>query len=259
MKSVLITGASSGIGYEFAKIFGENGYKNIVITARRKERLNSLAKALKSEFDVNVTAFDCDLSDSESCKKIFNELSNMNLEIDVLVNNAGFGLSGEFTENSLESQLEMIRLNTSALVELTGLFLPGMISRSKGGIINVGSTAGFQPGPLMSVYYATKAFVYSFSQAVEEEVKKSGVHVTCLAPGPAETEFGKISGNNKTRLFRLGSVMSARDVAVCGFEGFMKKKPLVIPGIKNSLAVRASKFIPMPVLKKIVKILQSAA
>lgn len=259
MDSVLITGASSGIGYELAHVFAKNGYKKIILTARRRNRLEKLSQELVEKFGVEVFIFDCDLCKEGSCKDLFDFINENNISLDVLVNNAGFGLSGRFLNFDLNSQLNIIKLNVSALVELTGLFLPGMLKKNKEcGILNIGSTAGFQPGPMMSVYYSSKAFVHSFSQGLAEELKGTNVHVTCFSPGPVKTEFGSVSGNDKTLLFKLGTQMDAGKTADLCYKAFVKKKFISVPGIINRISVGFSKFIPLPVLKKIVKILQSS-
>jgi hypothetical protein len=172
--------------------------------------------------------------------------------IDVVVNNAGFGLHGTVAELSLDRQLQMIQLNVTVLSELTRLFIPGMLERNRGGVLNVGSTAAFQPGPLMAVYYATKAYVVSFTEALAEEVAGSAVRVSCLAPGPTATGFAEEAKMTDTRLFKMG-MMEASEVARIGYEGWSRGKVLIVPGITNQLGVFGVRFMPRSVVLKLIK------
>jgi uncharacterized protein len=178
------------------------------------------------------------------------------VQIDVLVNNAGFGLHGSFAELPLDRQLQMIQLNITALTDLTRRFLPGMLQRGRGGVLNVASTAGFQPGPLMAVYYATKAYVLSFSEALAEEVAGTALRISCLAPGATATEFADVAGMQKTRLFRAGA-MNAVEVARAGYDGWQRGKVLVIPGVTNRLGAFSVRLAPRAMVRKIVKGLNS--
>jgi len=231
MNNVLITGASSGIGLELAKLFARDG-NNLVLIARREELLNKIAGELKTEFGIEVNVIAKDLTIEKSSEEIFNNLKDKN--IDIVVNNAGFGTVGPFTELDYKRQVDMVKLNITALTSLTRLFIPGMVEKNNGGILNVGSLAGFQPGPYATIYYATKAYVLSFTEGLKEELKNSNIKITCLAPGPTNTEFGEVSGLDRSFLFKFGT-MDAKDVALQGYNGFLNGKTVVIPGFSNKL------------------------
>ncbi len=254
-ETVLITGASSGIGEELARLFAKDK-ANLVLIARREERLHALAEDLRAKWGVDIKVMPSDLSQPDSPKQIYDRLRDENVEIDVVVNNAGFGTAGKFADIDLQTQLDMIRLNIEALVHLTRLFLPGMISRNRGGILNLASTAAFQPGPFMAVYYASKAFVLSFTDALHEELKETGIAVSCLCPGPTETEFAEVADMNETNLFKLGA-MSAEKVARIGYAGFRKNKPVVITGVRNKIGAFSIRMTPRGIAKKVTKYLNS--
>lgn len=241
-KTALVTGASSGIGYELAKVFAREGH-DVVLTARTKESLDKLARELQGSHSVRAISLPADLSDSRAADQIHATLEEERVRIDFLVNNAGFGTHGPFSEAELTSQLRMMQVNMTALVHMTRLFLPDMVKRGEGRVLNVASTAAFAPGPMMAVYYASKAFVLSFSQAVADEVKNSGVTVTALCPGPTRTGFQGSAGMEKTRLFSR-DVMDANVVAEAGYRGMMKGKPVVVPGLRNSALRIASRLVP---------------
>ena len=253
-ETVLITGASAGIGREFAKIFAAAGSR-VVLVARRKERLEELAEELRSAHGVEAIVAAADLSQATAPQQLFDELAGQGLTIDVLVNNAGFGLVGHFAELPESEEMDMVRLNVVALTHLARLYLPGMLERGRGGILNVGSTAAFQPGPTMAVYYATKAFVLSLSEALYEETRKTGVRVTCLAPGPTASEFGDKSGMNDTLLFKLGT-MSSASVARAGYKAFRRGRSLVVPGPINWLGSFMTRLAPRWVTRQFAKSLQ---
>jgi uncharacterized protein len=253
-ETVLITGASAGIGLELAHLFAANKSR-LILVARRQEKLTALAEELHQSHGIEVTVLPHDLSDPAAPQAIFDDLTGRGLVVDVLVNNAGFGAVGSVAHLPLERQLKMIQVNVVALTHLARLFLPGMTERRRGGILNVGSTAGFQPGPNMAVYYATKAYVVSFSEALAEELVDTEVHVTCLAPGPTATEFGAVSGMNESLVFKLGA-MNARAVAQAGYEGFRQGKALVVPGPMNKLGVFSVRLAPRSLVRKLVKRLQ---
>ena len=255
VENVLVTGASSGIGLEISKVFARNG-SNLVIVARREEKLNEIAEELNAKYGIEVRVLAKDLSKPKSAAEIFNELKRDNHIIDVLVNNAGFGAIGNFYELDHEMQVDMVSLNSVALTSLTRLFLPGMIERNRGGILNVGSLAGFQPGPNATVYYATKAYVLSFTEALAEELKGTKVKVSCLAPGPVATEFGEISGIDKTVLFKFGT-QSSSEVAQKGYDGFREGKIITIPSISSSLLPVLVRFSPRFLVRKVTKKLNS--
>jgi short-subunit dehydrogenase len=254
-EAVLVTGASSGIGWELAKLFAADK-SNLVLVARKREKLEELAAQVRRENGVEVRVLAEDLTDPKSPQVIFDALAADGVEVAVLVNNAGFGAVGSVADLPLEKQLDMLQVNVTALTHLTRLFLPGMIQRGGGGIFNVGSTAGFQPGPYMAVYYATKAYVLSFTEALAEELLGTGVKVTCLAPGPTATGFAAAADMEKKLLFRLGTA-DAKSVAQAGYRGFRRGKLLVIPGVMNKLGAFAGRFVPRAWPRKIAKRLQA--
>jgi short-subunit dehydrogenase len=255
-ESVLITGASSGIGLELAKLFAADG-SDLVLVARSEEKLRTLASELQQRHGIGVQVLAHDLSDPTAPQAIFRNLSEQQVQIDVLVNNAGFGDRGKVAELGLERQLHMIQVNVTALTHLTRLFLPGMLGRRRGGILNVASTAAFQPGPYMAVYYATKAYVLSFSEALAEEVKEAGINVCCLAPGTTQTGFAAEAHMQNSRLFRLGA-MDAGSVARAGYEGLRQGRVLVVPGIRNRAGTFAVRLLPRALVRKIAGSLQAA-
>ncbi len=255
VEAVLVTGASSGIGWELAKLFAADK-SNLVLVARKRDKLEELAAQVRRENGVEVRVLAEDLSDPKSPQVIFDALAAENVTVAVLVNNAGFGAVGSVADLPLEKQLDMIQVNVTALTHLTRLFLPAMIQRRGGGILNVGSIAGFQPGPYMAVYYATKAYVLSFTEALAEELLATGVKVTCLAPGPTATGFAAAADMEKKLLFRLGTA-DAKTVAQAGYRGFRRGKLLVIPGVMNKLGAFAGRFLPRAWPRKIAKRLQA--
>jgi len=252
-ETVLITGASSGIGSELARCFAEGG-SDLVVVARREDRLRELSKELSSRYGVQVRALPKDLNLPAAGREIEEDLRNAGIQVDVLVNNAGFGDYGAFTSLTLERQMKMVQVNVCAVTELTRRFLPGMIERRRGGVLNVASAAAFQPGPLMSVYYATKAYVLHFSEGIAEELAGTGVSVTCLCPGPTVTEFGADSHMDGTLLFRMGAMPAAR-VARAGYDGYRAGKVIVIPGLRNKLVAFSVRTGPRFLVRKIVKLL----
>ncbi|HYW80370.1 MAG TPA: SDR family oxidoreductase [Thermoguttaceae bacterium] len=254
-ETALITGASSGIGLELAKVFAEDG-SNLVLVARRKDRLEALASTLRDEHGIEVSVLAKDLCDKEAPNELFTRLSDDGITVDVVVNNAGFGAVGSFAKLSVQRQMEMVQVNITALTHLTRLFLPSIIERDRGGILNVGSTAAFQPGPRMAIYYATKAYVLSFTEAIAEELAGTNVSVSCLCPGPTTTEFEAEAGMEGLLLFKLGA-MDARTVAEMGYRGFRRGKTLVIPGLTNRLGAFGVRLTPRAWVRKIVKRLQS--
>jgi short-subunit dehydrogenase len=246
---VLITGASSGIGLELAKCFAADGCR-LILVARNKEALENLAEELRRENKIEVIVLPADLSLPETPGQIFEKLSVQKIDLDVLINNAGFGAHGAFAELSLPRQLEMIQVNVTALTELTGLFLPGMILRKRGGILNVGSVAGFLPGPSMAVYYATKAFVLSFTEALAAELSETNLKISALCPGATETNFGKVARGEKMRAVKM-SKMSAQAVARVGHRDFRDGKVISIPGWKNHLLIFLVRILPRLFVRKI--------
>lgn len=248
----LVTGASAGIGQELARRLAVGGH-DLALVARRADELRALAAELTTAHGGSAHVFPADLADPAAPKRLFDEVTGAGLAVDVLVNNAGFGLLGPFADADLGRTMAMVQVNVAALTHLTGLFLPGMRQRGRGRIMNVASTAAFQPGPLMAVYYATKAYVLSFSEALHEELAGTGVTVTCLCPGPTKTEFADVSGMGATALFRGPNVMDVGRVADEGCLGMMKGKRLVVPGMMNRLLIGAGRFVPRGVLLGLVK------
>jgi short-subunit dehydrogenase len=249
-ETVLITGASSGIGLELAKCFATDGCR-LILVARNRDALEKLAEELRAKNKIEAIVLPANLSLPETQKRIFEKLSAQKISVDVLVNNAGFGAHGAFLEMSLPRQLEMLQVNIAALTELTGLFLPGMIQRKRGGILNVGSVAGFLPGPGMAVYYATKAFVLSFTEALSEELLGTGLMVSVLCPGPTESNFGNVARGQKVRQMKT-SKMSAEVVAQYGHRAFRNGKVIAIPGVQNKVFIFLNRFAPRWIPRKVI-------
>ncbi|HTY86070.1 MAG TPA: SDR family oxidoreductase [Candidatus Acidoferrum sp.] len=249
--TVLITGASSGIGLELARCFAGDGSR-LVLLARNTAALEALAAELRRVHGIEAIVLTADLSLPETPAQVFQELQGRGIQVDVLVNNAGFGASGDFADLPLSRQLEIIQVNIGALTALTGWFLPAMIKRKRGGILNVGSVAGFLPGPGMAVYFATKAFVGSFSQAVAEEVAGMGVTVTALCPGPTESNFGTVARGPKSRAIRTGK-MTAAEVARHGHRAFRQGKRMAISGWRNRLIVLLIWILPRSVVLRLTR------
>ena len=254
-ETVLITGASSGIGRELARLFASDG-ADLVLIARSEDRLRELARELTTESGVMVEVVPADLAQPGSPDQIVQTLAQRQIDVDVLVNNAGFGARGPVAGIGVGRQLDMIEVNVAALTRLTALLLPGMLERRRGGILNVASTAAFQPGPNSAVYYATKAYVLSFTEALAEEVRGSGVRVSCLAPGPTDTGFAAQAGAAGSRLFRRG-VMDAGRVARAGHDGLRRGKTLVIPGLRNRALAVGARLSPRILVTKISGYMQA--
>jgi len=242
-QTALITGASTGIGRELSKLFAQDHY-NLVLAARNGSRLTQFADELQKQFAITAKAFPIDLAAAAAPQFLLDQLSRENVSVDILVNNAGFGKRGAFADVPVDESLGQIELNLTALTHLTKLFLSPMLERKSGKILNVASTAGFQPGPLMAVYYATKAYVISFSEALANELEGTGVSVTCLCPGATDTEFQKRAGTEDTRLLRTIRPMDAGVVARDGYQAMMKGKPLVISGFRNWLLAESLRVSP---------------
>jgi short-subunit dehydrogenase len=248
-ETALVTGASSGIGLELARCFGADK-SNLILVARSTSALETLATELRRQHQIEVHVITSDLALPESPPKIFEELKGRGANVDVLVNNAGFGLHGGFADLPLARQLEIVQVNVAALVALTGFFLPAMLQRGRGGILNVGSVAGFVPGPNMAVYYASKAFVQSFSEALVEELRGTAVSITNLCPGPTETNFSQTARSYQTRTMQV-SKMSAAEVAVAGYRAFREKQTVSVPGGKNKLLVHLTRILPRATIRRI--------
>ena len=245
MKRVaLITGASAGLGVEFARQLAKRGY-SLVLAARRHDRLEALADELG---DARAVAID--LSEKDAAGKVMADLDKAGEQVEILVNNAGFGLIGRFAELDPRRLREMIDLNVGTLTDLCRAVAPGMIARKSGGIINVASTAAFQPGPKMAVYFATKSYVLSLSEALHEELRPHSVKVTCLCPGPTRTEFGDVAGFGGNGLFDRVA-MDAPKVVAAGLNGLDKNDAVVVPGIMNKITAASTRFAPRPLVRKI--------
>lgn len=237
----LITGASSGIGLDLAQFMAPDF--DLIITARNQTELEKISRELEAQHGNHVHVVPADLAQAEAPQEIFAEIERRGLPVDVLINNAVFGAYGLFAEGDLQQELEMIQVNIAALTTLTKLALPGMLKRKRGKIMNVASTAGFQPGPLMAVYYATKAYVIMFSEAIANELKGSGVTVTCLCPGATATRFAGRANMEQSRLFRMGA-MRSKDVAQAAYNGMMAGKTMIVPGLANKLLAMSVRFSP---------------
>lgn len=253
-RTALVTGASSGIGGELASVLAGEGC-NVVLVARDQGKLTQRAHGLRTQHGVKATVIARDLGVPSAPTEIAEQLRRGAITVDVLVNNAGFGRHGAFAESDLSGQLQMIQVNAAALTHLTRLLLPGMIERRHGRILNVASTAAFQPGPLMAVYYATKAYVLSFSEALANELQGTGVTVTALCPGPTTTGFQERAGVGHTKLMR-GRIADARSVALAGYDGMMRGRAVVIPGFRNRLLAVAVRLLPRAVVTSVVRRIQ---
>ena len=253
-KTALITGSSNGIGLELARIHAEKG-DNLVLVARSKDKLERLKEELEQKHNVGVYTIGKDLFNKDAAREVYDELIKQNISIDYLINNAGLGDFGLFAESDWNKQEKMINLNITALTHFTRLFLPEMLRRGNGKILNLASTASFQPGPTMSVYFATKAYVLSFSEAVNNEVRDKGVTVTALCPGSTESGFhaGVAGENNPVKERKLPS---SRTVAEFGYRAMMKGKSVAIPGIKNTIMAYSVRFAPRSIIVKMVRIIQ---
>lgn len=254
-QTALITGASNGIGREFAYLFAHKQY-NLVLVARSEEKLNELAHELERKYGISATVIAQDLAADGADQLIMKQLDEKGIEVDILINNAGFGGFGEFANTNLENELNMIQVNITALTALTKRVLPGMMKRNRGRILNVASTAAFQPGPLMAVYYASKAYVLSFSEALANELKDHHITVTALCPGPTKTGFTEQANLENSKLFKQMKVMDVKTVVETGFKGMMQGKTVVIPGLQNKLLTSSIRFVPRNVVTSIVRSIQ---
>ena len=233
-KTALITGASSGIGAELARIHAEHG-GDLVVVARRREKLESLKAELEAAHGVTVHVLPKDLTQAEAAEQIYHEVRSLGVTVDYLVNNAGFGNRGFFHKQDWATNEAMIKVNIVALAALTRLFVPDMVARHSGRILNLGSMAGFMPGPLNAVYYASKAFVISFSEAIANELRHTGVTVTALCPGPTQSEFTRIARMSDVNLTR--TLASARRVAEAGYDAMFRGKTVIVPGLGNKITI----------------------
>ena len=252
--TALITGASSGIGAEFAALCARDAY-DVVLVARRADRLEDLASRLAKDHGVQARAMSADLADPRAPSLIHDGMRGA--PADILINNAGFGIRGPFTTTDWEAEARLLQVNVGALVHLTKLLLPEMVKRRSGRILNVASTAGFVPGPFMAMYYASKAFVVSFSESIANELQGTGVSATVLCPGPTRTEFADAAGVSDAHLFK-GPVMSAAEVALIGYRAMMEGKPEVIAGARNLWTMRGARLLPRTKLAAVTRRLNTA-
>jgi short-subunit dehydrogenase len=252
--TALVTGASGGIGEELARLFAADGH-NLVLVARSADKLQRLSEELGAKHNTSARVVASDLSRPEAPREIFEELGHEGINVDALVNNAGIGSWGLFAETDLQQELELLQINIVALTHLTKLFLPSMIARGRGYLCNVASTAAFQPGPLMAVYYASKAYVLSLTEALANECEGTGVRVSALCPGPTETGFVAAAGMSESKLFDRGA-MTAREVAEIGYRGLLAGKTIVIPGTRNALVAHTVGFMPRKLVTKVVRGIQ---
>lgn len=241
-KTALITGASFGIGLELARIFAREGH-DLVLVARSADKLRQLASELERSHSTRSLILATDLTEPGAAAYVLDQTTRAQIVVNILVNNAGFGQYGFFAENDLEECLRQIQLNVTTLTHLSRLYLPEMIGRKEGRILNVASTAAFQPGPLMAVYFATKAYVLHLSEALANELQGTGVTVTCLCPGATATEFHRRANATEMRLLKMGS-MDAKTVAEDGYRALMAGKPVAISGFKNWLVAQSVRFSP---------------
>ena len=257
-KTALVTGASSGIGLDLAKRFAAEGH-DVALVARSEGKLKELAAALEAEHKVRAHVVTADLAQPRAAETLVAALEARGIDVDVLVNNAGYASYGAFEKTDLADELNMIQVNVVALTHLTKLFVRKMVAKKSGRVLNVASTAAFQPGPLMAVYYATKAYVLSFSEALANELAGTGVTVTALCPGPTKTGFQARAQMEQSKLVRGKEIMTAETVARIGYAGLMKGKTVVIPGVSNKMMAQAVRFLPRKTVTKLVRNAQERA
>lgn len=250
-QTALITGASAGLGKEFASLFAQDGH-DLVLVARSEEKLEALADELSKKHGVAAHVVPADLGKATSTEAIVEATKRLGVQVDFLVNNAGFGSNGPFLELDLAREVEMVEVNITALVKLTHHYARPMKERRFGRIMNIASTAGFQPGPFMATYYATKAFVISFTEALAYELQGSGVTVTCHCPGATRTDFAATAGNEKTKLFQRSGVPEAPEVAAHAYRAMMSGDKLAVHGVLNAIGVTGVRFTPRPLMLSIV-------
>ena len=255
-QTALVTGASAGIGVDLAECFAANGY-HVILTGRTESALREVADRLAKDYGVTATPIAADLGAIGAGQRLADAIKKRGLSVDVLVNNAGYGHAGAFNGSDAATHLGMIDLNDRALVELTHIYWPAMIANRRGGVLNVASTAAFQPGPLMAIYYASKAFVLSFSEALWEEARDTGVKVSCLCPGPTVSKFRERAGTNKVRLSRASTPMPSMTVARMGYHAWRANKRVEVTGLRNHLTASLVSFLPRTLLLRIVRNLQS--
>jgi short-subunit dehydrogenase len=257
-QTALVTGASMGIGVDLAECFAKDGY-DLIVTARSEAALEDVANNLAAKYNIKATPIALDLSAIDGAHKLADAIKAQSLSVDVLVNNAGYGIAGRFDGSNEAEQMGMIDLNVRALVELTHIYWPAMLANKRGGVLNVASTAAFQPGPLMAVYYASKAFVLSFSEALWREALGTGIHVSVLCPGPTASNFRERAGTGKTKLKNLGTPMGSAPVARMGYRAFQSNRRVMITGFRNRMLARLGPFLPRKTLLNTVYNIQSPA
>ncbi len=249
-KTALITGASGGIGLELSRIFAQNGY-DVVLVARSEDKLTRIKGAIEKRYGVRAYVFACDLAEQDAAKRVFEFTHQNSLQVYALVNNAGFGDCARFEKSDWQKQYDMVRLNIIALMQLTHCYLPEMKKLGEGRILNISSVASFCAGPNMSVYYATKAFVRSFSEAISEEAREYGVTVTALCPGPVETGFEKAANVGDAPAFNLMPLADPHDVALCGYRAMMRGRTLKYYGIIAKATAFAVRMLPRSVCRRV--------
>jgi short-subunit dehydrogenase len=255
MTYTLLTGASSGIGFELAHVFARH-QRNLILVARSEDKMLALKKELTEKYKIDVQVLGSDLAKFDSSRKLFDIVQSKKWDVDCLVNNAGFGDHGPFIDSNPQKITEMVQLNIATLTDLTRLFLPSMLKNKTGQILNVASTASFQPGPLMTVYYATKAYVLHFSEGLYEELKNTGISVTALCPGPTDSGFQKVANISDIALMRFLRVPSSRDVAEYGYRAMEKGSVVAIHGFLNHFLASTIGFLPRALARKMVMRLQ---
>jgi short-subunit dehydrogenase len=258
MATALITGASNGIGLELAKVHASKG-GNLVLVARNKAKLDELKVELERQYKITVYTIGKDLSLVNAAQEVYDETKSQHFQIDYLINNAGFGEFGMFTETDWNKELSMINLNITTLTHFTKLYVRDMVKRGSGKILNVASTAAFQSGPTMAVYYATKAYVLSFSEALDNEVSNKGVSVTTLCPGPTESGFQAAAAMEESNLVKGKKLPSSREVAEYGYASMMKGKTVAIHGMMNYLMANSVRFLPRALVVKVTRMIQDKA
>ena len=255
-QTALVTGASTGIGVDLAECFAKDGY-DLILAARSEAALKEVADRMAATHGVKAAAIALDLAVAGGGERLAAAITARGLSVDVLVNNAGYGIAGPLDGSDRASQLGMIDLNVRGLVELTHIYWPRMLAQKRGGVLNVASTAAFQPGPLMAVYYASKAFVLSFSEALWKEGEAFGVRVSCLCPGPTASKFRERAGTGRTRLAKTGAPMSSVTVAEMGYRAWQENRAVIVTGTRNALVAGLVRFLPRRMLLAMVYRIQS--
>ena len=251
----LITGASNGIGLELAEVFAKNGTP-VILSARSEAKLTALAADLTKKYGIAAHAVAADLSKSEEVQRLYDTVKSNGWKVEYLVNNAGFGDFGKFHTTNWEKQAQMIDLNVRSLTQLTHLYLPEMVTRNSGRIMQLASTASFLPGPLMSVYFATKSFVLHFSEAIAEELSNTNVTITALCPGPTTSGFQEAADIMESKMVKGKALPTSKDVAEYGYQVMMQGKIVAVHGLKNKILSQSYRFTPRKMLTKVVRFLQ---